>query len=111
MGHNLSDIPLASPSRPLRPVALGVGSYGTPLHPGVSHVPAQEAAQGSRLLAMAKAPRQKVSKAEAAYGEGMPGSKCSLCAHFQAPDACEIVEGRIGPGMWCTYFRKAQSAA
>lgn len=51
-------------------------------------------------------PEQKVSKQEANYGPGKPSAHCGICEHFEAPDACEIVHGKIAPHMWCEYFEK-----
>jgi hypothetical protein len=51
----------------------------------------------------------KVSKASVDYGPGHPnGDHCGVCRHFEveAPEHCEIVEGRILASMWCKRFAK-----
>jgi hypothetical protein len=35
------------------------------------------------------------------------GSKCSTCSLFQAPNACQSVEGPISPNGWCSIYSKA----
>ena len=47
---------------------------------------------------------KKVSKRLAHYGGGMKQSHCSICRHFEPPDACEYVEGVINPQAWCKFF-------
>ena len=32
------------------------------------------------------------------------GQACEACTHFQAPNACAIVEGPISPRGWCGAF-------
>lgn len=32
------------------------------------------------------------------------GQRCAGCAHFLAPNGCEIVEGRISPRGWCRNY-------
>jgi len=45
------------------------------------------------------------SKKEARYQSRPHGrERCAGCVHFQAPKACEIVEGRVSPRGWCTHF-------
>lgn len=50
----------------------------------------------------------KLSKASVHYSKGMPQAHCGICAHFERPDACELVEGPIDAGMWCTRFSRAR---
>lgn len=33
-------------------------------------------------------------------------AKCSGCSHFQEPDACKVVDGKISPEGWCQLFAK-----
>ncbi|HEY4152148.1 MAG TPA: hypothetical protein VGM38_02390 [Pseudolysinimonas sp.] len=49
---------------------------------------------------------EKQAKETVDYGKGMPSSHCSICKHFQAPDACALVEGDIDPDDWCKLFEK-----
>jgi hypothetical protein len=50
----------------------------------------------------------KVSKATARYQERPRGEqRCARCAHFQAPNRCEIVAGRISPNGWSRFFERA----
>ena len=47
----------------------------------------------------------KESKREARYQNHPKGrERCGRCSHFLRPNGCEIVEGRISPRGWCTYF-------
>lgn len=32
------------------------------------------------------------------------GHHCSICAHFQTPHSCDIVQGNIDPNGWCLRF-------
>lgn len=32
------------------------------------------------------------------------GHQCSLCAQFQPPNACNLVDGKISPTGWCAAF-------
>lgn len=48
-----------------------------------------------------------LAKSEVDYGPGKPdGDHCSICRHFDAPDRCDLVIGKIGPSMWCKQFAK-----
>ena len=47
----------------------------------------------------------KQTKAQALYQDFPRGrQRCGICVHFQAPAACEIVEGPISPRGWCRNF-------
>jgi High potential iron-sulfur protein len=35
------------------------------------------------------------------------GAKCATCSLFQAPNACQSVEGPISPNGWCSIYSKA----
>lgn len=50
--------------------------------------------------------RVKIAKDAADYGPGMAKAHCGICRHFQAPDGCERVVGRINPKAWCRLFSK-----
>lgn len=56
-------------------------------------------------LKAAMDPEYPVTKRQADYGGGTKNAHCAICAHFNKPDHCEIVEGEIDPQMWCKYFR------
>ena len=51
----------------------------------------------------------KLSKASTHYTDdaGAKHDKCRICKHFQKPDSCEIVLGKISPKGWCTEFEDA----
>ena len=34
---------------------------------------------------------------------------CSICQHFQAPSACDTVQGAVVEGGWCNKFSKETS--
>lgn len=47
----------------------------------------------------------KMSQADAKYVDKAPAAdKCSGCALFQAPDACQGVDGKISPDGWCSLY-------
>lgn len=49
--------------------------------------------------------RPTLSKADARY-QDMPngGQRCAGCVHFQAPNACSVVQGTIRPEGWCQRY-------
>jgi hypothetical protein len=50
-------------------------------------------------------PPARQSKKEARYQSRPKGrERCAGCVHFQGPNGCEIVEGRISPRGWCRNF-------
>jgi hypothetical protein len=55
---------------------------------------------------------EKFTKAEVDF-ESPAGGKdqCRDCVHFEAPNRCEIVEGRIDPEDWCSRFRRKSRLA
>jgi hypothetical protein len=53
----------------------------------------------------------KRSKASVDYSAGKPHAHCGLCRHFEKPDACELVEGKIDPARWCNLFSARKSRA
>lgn len=55
------------------------------------------------------AAQQKQSQADAKYQDKPQGQdKCDGCSLFQAPEACQVVEGKISPNGWCQlYVKKA----
>jgi hypothetical protein len=49
--------------------------------------------------------QQKVSQESAKYQTTPKGQQnCSMCASFQAPNACKLVDGTISPSGWCLLF-------
>jgi hypothetical protein len=32
------------------------------------------------------------------------GQRCSLCANFAPPHACQLVQGKISPNAWCQLY-------
>lgn len=49
--------------------------------------------------------QSKMAQKDAQYVDKAPGEqKCSGCALFQAPDACQGVEGKISPDGYCSLF-------
>jgi hypothetical protein len=48
---------------------------------------------------MAKRDKQSVD-----YSKGKPNAHCEICTHFEKPQSCELVEGKIDPAMWCKLF-------
>jgi len=63
------------------------------------------AGAGLALSGSARAQASKMSQKVAGY-QGTPkdGHHCSICAHFQAPHSCNIVEGNIDPNGWCRLY-------
>jgi len=42
------------------------------------------------------------------YGPGHPhGDHCGICRHFEAPQSCAIVAGRIARLFWCNRFERS----
>jgi hypothetical protein len=57
------------------------------------------------LLSTRSSAQQKQKQADVQYVDKAPGAdKCSGCAMFQAPDACQGVEGKISPEGWCNIY-------
>ena len=89
--------------------ALGAGALSTPTAAqyggGPGAMPGGAAKPGP---APGGIRRGKVSKAAARY-QYRPhrGRRCGRCAHFFAPDGCEVVAGSISPQGWCRYFKPA----
>jgi len=49
----------------------------------------------------------KMAPAGAAYQDTPKGDQqCSNCSLFQAPSACQLVDGTISPSGWCKYWVK-----
>ncbi|WP_193165047.1 high-potential iron-sulfur protein [Microbulbifer hainanensis] len=63
------------------------------------------------LIATDRATAQsKVSKETVKYQDTpKDGHKCVDCQFFQAPNACQLVEGTISPDGWCSLFAPKQS--
>lgn len=56
-------------------------------------------------VARPAAAQQKISPAIAKY-QPTPngGDHCEICSNFQAPNACQFVQGEISPKGWCQLF-------
>ena len=73
------------------------------------------AAIGCAGLALAGAQRTaaaapQVTQDAAGYQNQPKGDqRCALCAHFQAPASCELVQGTIVPNGWCKLYRAKSS--
>lgn len=48
----------------------------------------------------------KRTKASVHYSKGYKPAHCGICRHFERPDACRLVEGKIDPTFWCRLFEK-----
>ena len=52
----------------------------------------------------------KASKEAVQYQDSpKSGQKCADCQFFTAPDACQVVEGKISPNGWCSLYVKKAS--
>lgn len=62
-------------------------------------------AAGTLMASKRAAAQQKIAKEMVMYQETpKDGQQCSLCAQFDPPDACKVVEGKISPNGWCGAF-------
>jgi hypothetical protein len=53
----------------------------------------------------ASAQAKKTSQSTAKYQDTpKDGLECDMCTLFQAPNACQVVEGAISPKGWCALF-------
>ena len=48
----------------------------------------------------------RVSQDYADYGRGVKAHHCGICRHFEKPDGCAIVAGKISPDGGCRFFQK-----
>jgi anaerobic selenocysteine-containing dehydrogenase len=53
------------------------------------------------------APKKKFSQQQAHY-QPIPksGNRCQTCALYQAPAACQQVDGQISPAGWCMLYQQ-----
>ncbi len=52
-----------------------------------------------------KVAQTKIAKAMLQYQDHPNGDNhCGICAQFEPPDQCKIVEGPISPNGWCAAF-------
>ena len=59
----------------------------------------------SAMAAIIAVAQQKVSKVDAKYQDQPKGQqRCEICANFQPPNACKLVDGEIKPNGWCQFF-------
>jgi anaerobic selenocysteine-containing dehydrogenase len=51
-------------------------------------------------------PPKKFSQQQAKY-QSIPksGQRCQNCALWQAPTACQVVEGQVSPAGWCILYQ------
>jgi anaerobic selenocysteine-containing dehydrogenase len=55
--------------------------------------------------ASVKVAQSKIAKAMLMYQDTpKDGNHCGICAQFEPPDQCKIVEGPINPNGWCAAF-------
>lgn len=48
----------------------------------------------------------KVKQADVKYQhQPKDGQKCEICANFEAPKACKLVDGEIDPNGWCQLYK------
>lgn len=60
-------------------------------------------------VAVAQQPT-KLAQSVVMYQDHPKGDqKCSICAHFVPPNACQIVAGDISPNGWCGVFTPKQT--
>jgi hypothetical protein len=54
-----------------------------------------------------KAFAQKAPQAAVQYQDKPKGDQqCDNCVHFEAPDGCKVVEGKVSPKGWCAIWAK-----
>lgn len=58
------------------------------------------------LVEPAAAAPKKFSQKQARY-QPVPksGQRCQLCALWQAPTTCKVVEGEVSPAGWCILYQ------
>ncbi len=58
------------------------------------------------LLSGITAAQAKVKQADVHYQQtAKDGQHCSICANFEAPKGCKLVEGEINPDGYCQLFK------
>ena len=58
------------------------------------------------LLSGITAAQAKVKQADVHYQmTAKDGQHCSICANFEAPKGCKLVEGEINPDGYCQLFK------
>ncbi len=59
------------------------------------------------LGTVSRADAAKMAQPAAAYQATPKGpQQCDNCLLFQAPNACQIVDGEISPSGWCKFYAK-----
>ena len=49
----------------------------------------------------------QISKKVVSYQDTPKGAaKCAICASFQPPAACKVVDGAVSPNGWCSIYVK-----
>ena len=65
------------------------------------------AAGGALISGAGSANAGKMVQSVASYQASPKGDqKCDNCLLFQAPDACQVVDGAISPTGWCKFWAK-----
>ena len=61
---------------------------------------------GAGLSASASAAPKKFTQKQAHY-QPVPksGQRCQVCALWQPPTACQVVEGPVSPAGWCILYK------
>jgi len=58
------------------------------------------------LLSGITAAHAKVKQTDVHYQQTpKDGQHCSICANFEAPKSCKLVDGEINPDGWCQLFK------
>jgi hypothetical protein len=70
-------------------------------------------AAGGAVVLGAALPASRIEAAakmsqEVAQYQGSPkgDAHCEICAHFQPPSSCLLVDGSISPNGWCKFYKK-----
>lgn len=83
---------------------LAAGAVGAA---GTSFAKAQPAPRGAVPQQVAQT---KIAKAMLQYQDHPNGGNhCGICAQFEPPDQCKIVQGPISPNGWCAAFAPKSS--
>lgn len=64
-------------------------------------------AGAAALMPLRARAQQKVAQSAVQYQNSPKnGQECDTCTHFQAPNACQLVDGKISPKGWCALYQK-----
>ena len=71
------------------------------------HGVACAAGAAALLSPVTDAKAAKMAQAAAGYQDSPKGAQqCDGCALFQAPNACQLIDGNISPSGWCKFWAK-----